>query len=163
MKLRILVLGIAGLFWSCQQEKESQLNDLNLLQYGIPMTILAPDSSKVNATEIMGIKDVTIKSGDNYAIQIYSSDATTTNVATILAEQKEIVEGSRYFAKIVREEPGGFIYQSAIDTATLNFDFRYVRVKGDKEYIFQTGLLGSFSEDDVEIMYNAVKPESERN
>ena len=162
MNYRILLFLATVVLCSCQQEPKVQLNDLNLLQYGIPMTILAPDSSMVNSTEIMGIKDVTIKAGDEYAIQVYSSDATTTNVQQIVADQKKIVEESRYFAKIVREEPAGFIYQTAVDTATINFDFRYVRVQGDKEFIFQTGLLGNFSEEAVEQMFNAVKPKSER-
>ncbi|HHH50478.1 MAG TPA: hypothetical protein ENK52_05830 [Saprospiraceae bacterium] len=162
MKYKVLFLSAIIFLIACQQDKKAQLKELNLLQYGIPITILAPDSSKVIATEIMGIKDITIKSGSDYAIQLYASDVTTTDVQQLVADQKKLVKDTRYFAKIVREEPDGFIYQTVIDTSTINFDFRYVLVKGDKEYVFQTGLLGSFSEEAVEQMFNAVKPKSKR-
>ena len=162
MKYCFLLFATLIFFVACQQDKKIPLKELNLLKYGVPITILAPDSSKVNATEIMGIKDITIKSGKDYAIQIYASDAATTDIQQLVAEQKKEAKDTRYFAKIIREEPEGFIYQTVIDTSNISYDFRYVMVKGDKEFVFQTGLLGSFSKEAVEQMYNAVKAKSKR-
>ena len=44
-----------------------------------------------------------------------------------------------------------------IDEDILRYDFRYVKIQGDKQYIFQTALSGGYSESDVTIMYNSMK------
>ena len=51
----------------------------------------------------------------------------------------------------------GFIFEKKLSPDHLNYDFRYFKVQGDKEYVFQTGLIGKFSLEDVKGMYGAVK------
>jgi len=43
------------------------------------------------------------------------------------------------------------------DSISTNYGFKYLKIQGDKEYIFQTGLVGNFGLDDVKVMYEAVK------
>jgi len=161
---------------SCTSDKKSNLVELNLMNKGIPMTIMAPDSSKVKTGDFGLAKDVTIQKGDDYSVQVFAYDATTTDIAKAKAEQLAEVEAGSYFNKIISESPNGFIYETKFtskafvqtpkkvdsetaktdENATINYGFRRIYIKGGKEYVFQTGLMGTFSLEDVQVMYDAV-------
>jgi len=159
MKNHYWFLIVAFLFFAaCQNNSKTSLKPLNLLQYGIPITILAPDSVKVVSGSLSFSQDVTIKSPtDNYDIQIFVYDATTTNLPAVKASHLAEVKGNAYFSRIIEEEDAGFIYETSYDTLSTNYGFKYLKLQGDKEYIFQTGLVGNFSLEDVKTMYGAVK------
>ena len=159
MKKSLLFVVAIIFMWACSSDSSKQdWVEKDLLQYGIPMTILAPDSAEVNSSDLGGlIQDVTIKQGDDYYVQIYASDAETTDIARVKSAQLSEVKSNRYFSKIIQEETEGFIYETTIDSFLISYGFRYVRVQGDKEYIFQTGLVGNFTLEQVEKMYESVK------
>lgn len=50
-----------------------------------------------------------------------------------------------------------FIYRKKISEDRINHDFRYIKIQGDQEYMFQVGLMGQFSLEDVKAMYASVK------
>ena len=143
---------------ACSSEPASDLKSRSLLEFGIPITIMAPDSAQIETMDLVVQKDITIKKGDDYYVQIFASDASTTDVSKMKAAQLNEVRDNPFFSKIVKEDTDGFIYETAIDSTKTNYGFRHFRIKGDKEYIFQTGLIGTFSLDDVERMYEAVQP-----
>ena len=80
--------------------------------------------------------------------RFFAADANTTNAKMIVEELKKDAENNPYFSKIVSEDDDGFIYETMIDS-TFSYKFRQVRIQGDREYIFQTGLIGSFTLDQV--------------
>ncbi len=134
---------------------------LDLLEHGIPFSILSPDSSKVETIDFANImKDVSIKKGDDYFVQIFASDANNTNLSEVKAEQLKEVKEEKHFSKIIEESDAGFIYESKKDSSTVYYGFRYVRLQGTKEYILQNGFRGFFSEDQARAMFKAVAPES---
>lgn len=145
-------------FAACQNEPGGGLQEADLLAYGIPVTIMAPDSAVIRGGDLGGglIKDVTIRGEDNYYVQVFATQAETNDIARLKAEQLADVKSIRYFDKIVSEEEDGFIYQTMIDT-TASYGFRYIVVQGDLQITFQTGLLGTFSQEEVERMYQAVQ------
>lgn len=150
-----LLIGIVA----CQDTAtSSKMRSLDLLQYGIPMTIMAPDSVAVKSSTLSFSKDVTIKGEEaSFDIQIFAYDASTTDVAAVKNEQLEQVKGNPYFSKVLQNDPNGFIYEIALDTTNLTYGFKYVRVQGDKEYIFQNAMVGSFNLEDTKNMYEAVQ------
>jgi hypothetical protein len=153
-----LWLLVIVLLANCEKDPSKNWKPKDLITYGIPITILSPDSVIVRAQDYSWMKDVTLKNDeDKYFVQIYASNATTTDLARVKSDQLNTVKDMRYFSKVVREDEEGFIYESAIDSTNTSYGFRYVQIKGDKEYVFQTGLVGTFSLEDVENMYKAVK------
>ena len=163
MKKHYLVLAIIliGLL-ACGDNTTTPLKELNLLQYNIPITIMAPDSAKVVAGSLSFSQDITIKSpADNFDIQIFAYDATTTDLTAVKASHLAEIKSNAYFSEIVEEETDGFIYAMNFDSTATNYGFKYLKIQGDKEYIFQTGLVGNFGLDDVKMMYKAVKNEKE--
>jgi len=144
---------------SCKSESKvnSNLVDLDLMKYGMPLKIKAP-ADPVVVNEDMGvIQDVTVKGDDNYFLQITSGTATTTDVASLKESLLSDIKTTPFFSKIVEDFDNGFIYEKKISEDRLNYDFRYIKVQGNNEFVFQTGLIGSFSVEDVKMMVESVK------
>lgn len=140
---------------SCQSK--SKFEELDLMSNGLPIKIHAPAESVVKTQDIGGIfKDVTIKSGDEYYLQITSSEALSRSAAERASELKSDIQKFNYFSKIMEEEDQGFIFEKNVGDEKA-YDFRYVRIQGDNEYIFQTGLMGKFTLEQVKDMYEAVQ------
>jgi hypothetical protein len=146
---------------ACQGEEKTNLKPLDLLKYGVPITIMAPDSANVKTMDMVVQKDITVKGeeGDGYFVQIYAADASTNDINKLKAEQLAAVKANPYFSKIVKEDAAGFLYETKIDSSTIIHGFRYVKIQGNKEYIFQTGSIGMFTLEDAEMMYQAVQQE----
>ncbi len=151
---------ILSVFIACATDAKDGWKPLNLLEYGVPITILAPDTPDVKVSDLLVQKDITLKKGDDYYIQIYASDATTTDVSTVVNQQKALLKENPYFQRFVTDEPDGFVYETQVDSSNINYGFRHIRLQGDKEYIFQTGLIGKFTEEEVRKMYDSVRPET---
>lgn len=142
--------------FSCKNE-EPGYPEMSLLQYGMPVDIKAPEGATVKSTDLGLMKDVSVKAGDDYFVQIFSSEVTDTDPAAVYNRLIEEVRGGQFYSKIVEEmENEGFIFEKKIGDKT-NYDFRHFKIIGDTEYIFQTGFLGTFTEDDVRKMYHSVK------
>ena len=146
------------LMMACQPDDADAWSETDLLPYGIPITIQAPDSLVVKTKDMGGLMtDVTLKSDEPFDVQLYASEAETNDIAAIKAGLLDNVKSNPYFSRIVREEEPGFIYETRIDSNNIHYGFRYIYLQGDKEYIFQTGLSGLFSQEETEQMYEAVK------
>jgi hypothetical protein len=140
---------------ACTSQPEGK--SLSLLEYGVPLEINAPDDVEVTVDDIGIWKDVTIMNDKDFNVQLIASESTTFDKAKIIAEQLASVKDGRFFSKIIEEYEDGFIFEKKIDEDNINYDFRHIKLNGDREYIFQTGLLGTFSEEDVRNMYKSVK------
>lgn len=130
--------------------------ELDLMKDGLPIKIKAPLDAKVEMSDMVVMKDVTVKK-DDYYLQIFSSDAMVRDISKIKEEKLAEVKSKPSFSKIIQDDEHGFIYEKLRIDSTTNYDFRHVRIQGDKQYIFQTGLIGKFSEQDVRNMYESVQ------
>lgn len=148
---------------ACQSNTAtSNLKPTDLLEYGIPITIMAPDSIAVKTGNLGFSKDVTIKGEEaGFDLQIFAHNATSTDINKVKQEQLEEIKSNRYFSKIVQEDPDGFIYEMALDSTNLNYGFKYLRLQGDKEYTFQTAMVGTFTLEEAKGMYEAVRQQKE--
>ena len=147
---------------ACASDPASNWKELDLLTYGIPFSINAPDSAEVEVKDFGSIvKDVTIKNGKDYYVQIFASDARNTDAAVVKKEQLDEIKSNPYFSRVVEDLPSGFIYESKIDSSNINYGFKFVKLQGSKEYLISNGLIGSFSEEQIRKMYESVsKPNS---
>ena len=119
--------------------------------------MLGPDSAKVETIDFGNImKDVTVRGGDDYFVQIFASDAKTTDVGKLKSAALKDVKDEKHFSRIVEESDQGFIYESRRDSTTTYYGFRYVRLQGTKEYLLQNGFRGFFTEEQARSMYKAV-------
>lgn len=150
-------LGVSVLLLLIACKKDNGLVEYDLIKHGLAITIMAPAEPEVSVTDMGIAKDVTIKKGDGYNIQIISSAASSNNVAKLIADKKAEVEAGPYFSQIILENEKGFVFEKKIDENNINYDFRVVKIQADIEYDFQTGLVGKFTKDDVMTMFEAVQ------
>ena len=159
-KLPIIIFcaGVISMaFLNCgEQSDESEWSERDLLEYGVPMTLVMPDSAKVNIVEWGIQKDITLVGGDWYNLQIFSSRASTHNKKKLKAELLENVQQGPFFSEVTIDEEDGFVFAMQIDTL-LNYDFRHVKIQGDQEYIFQAGMSSSYSKDQINQLYQIAK------
>jgi hypothetical protein len=157
MKFSPLVITVTLLFLMACRRDEVSLKELDLNTHGLPITILAPENPEVQEKDYGIMRDITVKKGDNYYLQIFEFDANTQDAAGEKLRQLASVRDTPFFMDVIKEDDHGFIYSTKLDSIGVDYDFRYVRILNDKELIFQTGLVGTFSLEDVKRMYNAVR------
>tara|TARA_B110000046_G_scaffold88844_1_gene96976 strand:+ start:1483 stop:1914 length:432 start_codon:yes stop_codon:yes gene_type:complete len=142
--------------FSCKSDSLSDMKKTELMSHGFPIAMYVPKGAVIQKTDLGVMQDLTIKAEKNYYVQIFSSDLLTLDKKVVMNEKLVEAKSHRYFSKIISEEDDGFIFEKNVD-GILNYDFRYVKIQGDKEFVFQTGLVGNYSEDDVKAMYASVK------
>jgi hypothetical protein len=140
---------------SCHMD-EMKMEKLDLAPHGIPMTIMAPDSAIVQEKHYPFMRDITIRKDDHFYIQIFEFEAPKQDAAGEKLRQLTSVKEDPFFKELIKEDDQGFIYSRTLDSTMLNYDFRYIKILGTKELIFQTGLVGTFTLEDVNRMYKAV-------
>lgn len=133
------------------------LKPLDLHPYGIPMTIQAPDSTVVTEKKYNFMRDITLRKPPEFDIQLFELMASSDDAAGEKFHQLESVRQDPYFRQVIQEDEFGFIFSKYLDSLTVDYDFRVVKLIDDKELIFQTGLAGSFNLEQVKRMYDAVK------
>jgi hypothetical protein len=121
------------------------------------MTIQAPDSTVVLEKDYKFMRDITLRKAPDFDIQLFELTAASEDAAGEKFHQLESVRQDPYFRQVVQEDEYGFIFSKYLDSLTIDYDFRVVKMIGEKELIFQTGLAGSFNLEQVKRMYDAVK------
>ena len=160
--MRLFSLFIILLFVvACNNADDSYLKPRNLLEYGIPYTILTPDSVDIKKENLVVQDEVIIKSqkSDDYEVRVYFGEATKDITATKAEHLNNLKSISVYTSvNVVLDEPNGFVYETVIDSTLHNFGFRRIIVQGNKEYIFQSGN-GNYTKEQAEEMYQATIPQ----
>lgn len=152
----ILCLGLLA-FWACKEEPTAGMVELDLMSYGMPIVIKAPENPEIRKMDLLMTKDLTVIKGDDYNIQIFESEADSRDIGIIKSRLLAEIQRNPYFYAIIRDDPAGFVYESHVDSNYVNFGFRHVRIQGDKEFVFQQGLRGKFTKEAVMAMYLAVQ------
>ncbi|NJL77535.1 MAG: hypothetical protein HC892_23365 [Saprospiraceae bacterium] len=152
--LLIIVLALSA----CQQDK-TNWKPLDLLAYGVPMTIEVPiDSPQIKTSNgLLGEKEVIVKAGNGFDLLITYQAAGTSDMTQLKATQIDYVKDIPNFSKIIEEQPDGFIYETVVDSSNVFYGFRYIRLQGDNQYVFQSGMIGAFTLDEAKQMYQAVQ------
>lgn len=128
----------------------------DLLPHGEAIKVMAPKDAKIIVENYGLLKDIIITDSMDYSLQIFISKTNTLNMEKALEDQKNIVNGARFFSKYIEENDQGFIYEKKVDD-DIRYDFRYIRIQADKQYIFQPSLSGGHSEEHVRKMYESLK------
>jgi len=136
--------------------------ETNLIEHGVPLTIFAPDSIDVKRSSIGFQEDVTIDGGEDYSVQIFISDAISSQMTSTLRGHRENVESNPFFDGYVEEGESGFVYRNRIDSNNVAYGFRHIVLMGGKEYVFQEAMLSAFNEDQAIEMYKAVQGPSKK-
>jgi len=158
MKILLIFTCCLTLVFSCKNADPTEgFQTLDLMQDGLPIKIKAPEGAVVVSDNLGFIQDVTIKGDGNYYVQIQGGSATTFDAKVVKNNLLTDLKNAKYFSKIIEENETGFIYEKDLGGDNLNYDFRFVKIQGDKEYVFQRGLVGQYTLEEIKTMYNAVQ------
>ena len=159
-KLQAFIIGCVALFLvqGCGDGgSKIELSELDLLGQGLPIVIQAPADPLIESNTLGIYRVVSVRRNPDFNVDIYESDVTSRNTAAIKARLLRDVQEHPFFQKIITDDEQGFIYQTAVDSNYINHGFRYFKLQGDKEYVFQTGITGQYTLEQVEVMYSAVQ------
>lgn len=140
----------------CKRDKTANYPSTDLLKHGFSISVKAPADAVIKSDDLGVMKELTIQSGDDYNIQILKSNSNTPDAKVASVNQKSMAKTDRYFTKVIEEYDNGFIFEKDID-GNINYDFRYIKIIGDQEYIYQTGMMGTYTEEAVRSMYKSVQ------
>jgi len=160
MEKLILVLVFVSLLIACGDSAPGSWKEHNLLRYDLPISVMGPDSVTIEANNLLFDKDITIEGAldKSYGIQIFSSDARSQDVKKVKAEELADTKLHKFFDELIEDNEDGFIYSTRIDSSNIYHAFKYVKIQGDKEYIYQNLSGRQYSIDDVRKMYSAIQP-----
>lgn len=148
---------IFTLFWvSCQNSSSKIKNRTSLYKYGIPAYIKAPADARYNKASSGNIESLSVVDDDGFNLQILLMPTSLTDDKTAKQHQKEQVVNHPDFSKIIEDYDQGFLFELEI-AGTRYYDFRYVRITGTKEIIFQAGPTCQCTESQVRNMLLAVQ------
>lgn len=150
--LSILIILLLG---SCESKRNTPKGQ-DLLKYGIPYTIDAPEQVTITKSQTGRLAAVNIKDGHGYDVQVYMSDANTNNLTKLKQDKKDAITAHPAFNKIIEEYDQGFIYERKDIEGDLSFDFELIVIQGDKEINFQAGNSKLFTEAEVKIMVKSI-------
>jgi len=154
MGWRLCALAISGVLavTACTDHPDG-FHARHLGEYGLGLTLLVPDSAEIRVKDYGAMRDITIRDGADFYLQIFEFQSPTGDSAGEKLRQLNTARRDPFFREVIREDEHGFIYSKLVDTATVDYDFRYIRMLGEQELIFQTGLTGTYSLEAVSRMY----------
>lgn len=132
---------------------------LDLMPYGIPVEIMAPDSARVNVTRVGEVEDVAIRNEgiQPFSIQIFVQPVLLNDIPALKFNQINEVRSNPEFGKIVEEDEQGFIFFLNDMNGGERYHFRYVHLQADREYVFTSDFEGRFSLEEARRMLNSVR------
>lgn len=141
---------------SCASEN-SDLNELDLMSYGMPISIKAPEGAEVTKRNVLFQQELHIQSGEEFDILVTMGDAVSLDEARLKSERMKAVKDHRYFFRVVEDDERGFIYENRIDSLNTTFGFNYIQITGDKEFTFENSRSGMYDLEQIQKMYSAVR------
>lgn len=118
---------------------------------------MAPEGAVIEFDDMGIIKEMTIKADPDYHIQIVSSETDILDAQKVIDQLKKEIEGSSFFTKFITETSDGFIFEKKVSEDYINYDFRFVKIRGDRMYTYRTGLGQQYTLESVEQMFSAVQ------
>jgi hypothetical protein len=106
------------------------------------------------------MRDISIRKDEHFYIQLFELQSNRSTPKIEKQRQLAAIRKDPTFLKVEEEFDQGFIYSKQKDSTTIDYDFRYVRFFGDKQLIFQSGVLTTFGSEDIERMVEAIKEPS---
>lgn len=141
------------------RDEQGAWSKLDLMPYGIPIEIMAPDSARVNVTRVGQVEDVAIRNEGTqpFSIQIFVQPMLLNDMAALKFNQINEVRSNPAFGKIVEEDEQGFVFFLNDLDGGERYHFRYVHLQADKEYVFTSDFEGRFSLEEARKMLDSVR------
>lgn len=149
----IYITIISLLLFSCGNRRET--GKTSLYKYGIPVHLSLPDKAKINPSASGDIRGLTIVDEEGYNLQIIQTPTSFTDKSQAKFYQRELIVNNPDFVKIIEDYDDGFLFELK-EGDNRYYDFRFVKIMGTNEIIFQAGPTSQSSESQVRNMIISV-------
>jgi hypothetical protein len=122
------------------------------MKYGIPYLIQAPADVEITKQGSGRLVDLAIKNNDGFDIQVFMSNAYSSDIEKLKTLKKSQATSHPSFVKIIEEFDEGFIFEKTSDAGNRSYDFSLIKIVGTNEINFQCGNSKEFSEAEVKRM-----------
>ena len=141
---------------SCGIGSENDWVETDLMTHGLPVKVHAPLNVKVEKSKFSNSEEYSLKGTDGYGMNVLVVDATSSNPEKVCLELKKHVQKAKYFDDFVENNPDGFIYKIAVDSAHVVYGFRKVRIQGNKQIVFQNQYMSRLKENEARRLYESI-------
>ncbi len=107
------------------------------------------------------MRNINIRKDEHFHIELFELESNHNDPVSEKQRQMTAMKKSPKFLEILKEYDNGFVYSKKLDSTSIDYDFRLVEYLGDKQLIFQSGVMTSFSLEDIEQMVKAIKAPAE--
>jgi hypothetical protein len=141
---------------SCGEKPSSKQDKTSLHKYGIPVSVMLPADVGIKKTSSGNVLAVAIRNDSGYNMLVLMGAANYSSAQKAKFQQREQIVNNPAFLKIVEDYEDGFLFEWQGNDRIM-YDFRHIKIVGDKEIVFQAGNTCECSEDDVRKMLASVK------
>ncbi len=158
--MRILIINIvifAFLLVACKNKQSTITSaSANLLKYGIADEIYPPKEAIYTPMKNANLIGVSIAADSMLEVQAFMTASFTKDYTKLITDRKREIVGNPYFVKIVEENNQGFLFEKKISETEKSYDFRVVKLIGDNEVTYQSGIKKEYTEAEAKEMMSWV-------
>lgn len=148
-KTILIVLSMMGLTFCKDAQRKNDGNKTDLMKYGVPYSIAAPQDVEITKIGQGDLTDVSVKNKSGFDLQIFMAPAQSADIAKLKQNKKVVFTSNPSFSKIVEEYEDGYLFEKNNPDGSKSYDFIVVKVVGANEINFQCGNSKDFSEKEV--------------
>ncbi|MBK8621851.1 MAG: hypothetical protein IPN79_08840 [Saprospiraceae bacterium] len=141
---------------SCGEKTSSEKGKTTLHKYGIPVSLLLPVDVDIRKTSDGKISAVAIRNDSGYNMLVLMGETNFSTAQKAKFQQREQIVNNPAFIKIVEDYEDGFLFEWQGEDRIM-YDFRHIKIVGNKEIVFQAGSTCECPEDAVMNMLASVK------
>ena len=125
--LSLLIAIVALIFAACGSEK-SNLVDTSLLQYNMPINIMAPTSAIFDNSDLGDYNSLDVQDTMGYRLAIESDIAGSLDkdLTKIIEDEKALIKVDSFFVAFEKETDEGFIYKISMTMKKLMISNTFV-------------------------------------
>ncbi len=140
----------------CSNDPTSKWKETDLMQYGLPVKIMAPADIEVTRSPFSGSEEFKLTGPRGYGMNVLVLDATSPDVGEVKTELENLIKKGRYFSDFVQSDNNGFVYKITIDSLHSVFGFRKVKIQGGKQIVFQNQYMSKLTQEQAQQLYTSI-------
>ena len=152
---------ITSIFFSLQSCKDNHVrkkdDKTDLMKYGVPYSIKAPEDVKITKIGQGDLTDVSINNNKGYDLQIFMGSAQSSDINKIKENKRIIFTSNPFFSKIIEEYDDGYLFEKTNQEGDKSYDFIIIKVIGTNEINFQCGNSREFNEKEVKDIVKSIR------
>ena len=153
-----IITAIFLLLQSCKETHDGKKDGkTDLLKYGVPYSIAAPEDVKITKIGQGDLTDVSVKNNKGYDLQIFMGSAQSSDINKIKENKRIIFTSNPFFSKIIEEYEDGYLFEKTNQEGDKSYDFIIIKVIGTNEINFQSGNSREFNEKEVKDIVKSIR------